>query len=351
MDDLPHFSDWPRSEGSDGPGPVDPGEVRAAPLDVPDLGLMTTTDFAAAPAADFAAVPLKAPKTKRRGMWTAALATTAVVVAGVTVGLVAGSGSGSGSVARSATPSAIVLLSAQTALADRTADLGISMSIHTSTGASISATGSGAVDFTTDAGQMNVTYAGASQMSGEQLSELFVGRSFYLSTPGISTIAPGKFWVSETLAGASSMTPGSSNPASMLQLLGHEGASVRPAGSTAIGGTAVRAYDVEISPASIARRIASAGLPSSVLQEVKTMFGSSGVHVTVYVSDATNLIRRITTSMAMSFGGVDITGAVTEDLTNYGVPVSITAPPASQVISLRQFEAAAVSQGSQSSTA
>jgi hypothetical protein len=53
----------------------------------------------------------------------------------------------------------------------------------------------------------------------------------------------------------------------------------------------------------------------------------------------------------MSFGGVSITGAVTEDLTNYGVPVSITVPPASQVISLRQFEAAAVSEGSQSSTA
>ena len=286
-------------------------------------------------------------------MRMAALATTAVVVAGVTVGLVAGSGSGtgSGSATRSATPSSIVLLTAKTALANRTADLGISMTIHTSTGASISATGSGAVDFTTDAGQMNVSYAGVSQMSGEQLSELFVGRSFYLSMPGISTIAPGKSWVSETLAGATSMTPGSSNPASMLQLLAHEGASVRPAGSTTIGGIAVRAYDVEISPAAISRRIASAGLPSSVVQEVKTMFGSSGVHVDVYVSDGTNLIRRITTSLAMSFGGVSITGAVTEDLTNYGVPVSITVPPASQVISLRQFEAAAVSEGSQSSTA
>jgi hypothetical protein len=225
------------------------------------------------------------------------------------------------------------------------------MTIHTSTGASISATGSGAVDFTTDAGQMNLNYAGASQMSGEQLSELFVGRSFYLSMPGISTIAPGKSWVSETLAGASSMTPGSSNPASILQLLAHEGASVRAAGSTTIGGAAVRAYDVEISPAIISRRLASAGLPSSVLQDVKTMFGSSGVHLELYVSDATNQIRRITTSLAMSVGGVSITGAVNEDLTNYGVPVSITAPPASQVISLRQFEAAAVSQGSQSSTA
>ncbi len=320
-------------------------------MHVPDLGPMTATDFAAAPVTDFVAVPIKAPKAKRRGVRMAALATTAVVVAGVTVGVVAGSGSGSGSATRSSTPSAIVLLSAKTALADRTADLGLSMTIHTSTGASISATGSGTIDFTADAGQMNLNYAGASQMSGEQLSELFVGRSFYLSVPGISTIAPGKSWVSETLAGASSMTPGSSNPASMLQLLAHEGASVRPDGSTTIGGTAVRAYDVEITPAIISRRLASAGLPSSVLQDVKTMFGSSGVHLEVYVSDATKQIRRITTSLAMSVGGISITGAVNEDLTNYGVPVSINAPPTSQVISLRQFEAAAVSQGSQSSTA
>jgi hypothetical protein len=126
---------------------------------------------------------------------------------------------------------------------------------------------------------------------------------------------------------------------------------VIPASSTTIGGTAVHAYDVEISSATLSRRAASAGLPASVAQEVKTMFGSSGVRLTVYVGDATNLIRRITTSLAMSFGGVSITGAATEDFTNYGAPVSVTAPPASQVISLRQFETSAVSEGSQSSTA
>jgi hypothetical protein len=145
MDDLPQLSGRPRSEDRDGlsmgSAPVDHGKARPAPRDVPELVPMAATELAAVPVTDFAAVPIKRRKTSRRGMRTAALATTAVVVAGVTVGAVAGSGSGPGSATRSATPSAIVLLSAKTAVADRTADLGLSMSMHTSTGASIPANG------------------------------------------------------------------------------------------------------------------------------------------------------------------------------------------------------------------
>jgi hypothetical protein len=266
--------------------------------------------------------------------------TIAVVVAlvAVTLGLLAGSGTAS---RPPLTPNGIVLLSARTALADRTAKLGISMALHTSTGATVSAAGSGAVDFTNDACQLDVTYSGAAQVAGMQLHELFVGGSFYLSMPAISTVVPGKSWVSGTTAGTTSITPGSSDPASVLTLLAQEGDSVRPAGSTAIDGVAVRAYDVEITPNAISRRLRTANLPAGVLQQVKGMFGRSGLHLTVYVGQATNLIRRITIAMNLSLDGATVNGTVTEDLTNYGVPVVINAPPASQVISLQQFEVAA----------
>jgi hypothetical protein len=282
-----------------------------------------------------------APKTSRRGLLVGTVATIGVVIA-LVVALVGTTGT-TGTTGSATSPDRVVLLSAQTALADKTADLGLSMTIQGPGGVAITATGSGTVDFAHDAGQLDVAYAGSTQMSGMELKELFIGDSFYLSIPGISQVVPGKTWVSESLAGANSVTPGSSNPAALLQLLAEEGGTVTSAGTTTIDGEGVRAYNVAVSASALAKRLAHAEVPASVAAEAETIFGSAGIHMTVYVTSATNLVRRIAFTMHLTVAGQTVGATVTEDLTDYGVPVSISAPSADQVMTLQQFEAAASS--------
>lgn len=249
-----------------------------------------------------------------------------------------------------ATPSRVVLLSAQTTLADKTADLHLSLSIHVPNSGNITASGSGALDFSSNAAQLAVQYAGLSPLNGAQLREVMVGGSLYVSVPGMSQFAAGKSWVSTPLA-TNSITPGSSNPGSMLQLLASEGNTVTPLGPSSLDGTAVHGYDVVISTADLSRELGRLNLPPSVDEQIQTVFGSVGLRMTVYVGDATNLIRQVGFTMNLTVEGMTVSAVETEDITNYGAPVSISAPPADQVLTLQQFEAAAAAAGSNSGSA
>jgi hypothetical protein len=158
--------------------------------------------------------------------------------------------------------------------------------------------------------------------------------------PGISQLASGKSWVSTPL-GTDSITPGSSNPGSMLQLLASQGNTVIPLGPSTIEGTPVRGYDVVISTSDFSRELSRLNLPVSLDQQMQAVFGSAGLRMTVYVSDANGLIRQVGFTMNLSVDGSTVSAVETENITNYGVPVTINAPPASQVLNLQQFEAAA----------
>ena len=166
------------------------------------------------------------------------------------------------------------------------------MSIHVPNGDSITASGSGTVDFSSNAAQLAVQYAGLPQLNGTQLREVIVGGSLYLSMPGISQLASGKSWVSTPL-GTNSITPGSSNPGSMLQLLASQGNTVTPLGPSTIEGTAVHGYNVVISTADLSRELSRLNLPASLDQQMQAVFGSAGIRMTVYVGDANDLIRQV----------------------------------------------------------
>ncbi len=288
--------------------------------------------------ADFVAPLPRAHRTTHRRSLIGAGATIAVVVAlvcGVALHTTT-------TTAVPVTPSRAVLLSAQTGLADKTADLQLSMSIHVPSSGSITASGSGAVDFSSNAAQLALQYAGLPQLNGTQLREVIVGGSLYISLPDISQLASGKSWVSTPL-GTDSITPGSSNPGSMLQLLASQGNTVTPLGPSTIEGNPVHGYDVVISTADLSRELSRLNLPASLDQQMQAVFGSAGIRMTVYVGDANDLIRQVGFTMNLSVDGSTVSAVETEDITNYGVPVAITAPPASQVLNLQQFEAAAAS--------
>jgi len=283
---------------------------------------------------------------RRRGLLAVALSLAAVIA--LVVGLVGTTGN-PGTPASSATSAtggsgAVVLTSARSTLAAKTADLHLSMVMRVPGAGQVTGTGDGVVDFGTDSGQVTFRYTGLPQESGSQLMEVFVGPTLYLSTPGISQVVPGKSWISEPVSSSSSMTPGSSNPAAMFQLLTKQGDTVTALGPSTIDGEPVHGYHVSINEATIERELADSDLPSSVVQQAESMFGSAGIEMSVFVGDDTHLLRRITFSMHLTIRSISLSADATEDISNYGTAVSITTPPADQVVPLPQFLHAAASQ-------
>ena len=181
----------------------------------------------------------------------------------------------------------MVLTSARSTLAAKTADLHLSLVMQVPGAGQVTGTGDGVVDFGADSGQVTVRYTGLPQEGGSQLMEVFVGPTLYLSTPGISDVVPGKSWISEPVSSSSSMTPGSSNPAAMFQLLTDEGDTVNALGPSTIDGEAVHGYHVSINGATIEQELAHSGLPPSEVQQAESMFGSAGIQMSVFIGDGT----------------------------------------------------------------
>ena len=283
-----------------------------------------------------------ATKKHGRGLLVATLAAVLVVAIGVIVGVAASSGSGS-KAAPAGTPNQVVLTAIDSTVGAKTADMSLSMVLTIPGKGKITASGGGSVDFATNAAQMAIGYGGEPALADQRLTERFVGGSAYLSESELSTILPGKSWIAVPVGG-SSLAPGSSNPASMLQVLQSEGDIVTPLGPSVVNGAPVEGYHVVVTEAELSKRLSQENLPSGLAQAAqaaKGMFGPGGLAMTIYISDANHLLARMVMDLHLSILGLTVSGAVTEDTTDYGVPVSITAPPADQVASFEQFTQAA----------
>jgi hypothetical protein len=61
-----------------------------------------------------------------------------------------------------------------------------------------------------------------------------------------------------------------------------------------------------------------------------------GISYEIYI-DGQNLLRRTTITMHMSVDSISLSMTETLDLTHYGVPFTVTAPPPAQVVTLQQL--------------
>jgi hypothetical protein len=308
----------------------------------PPLQLGPSGDFAAPGPRSGAG---KLPGRKRRRLHLAAPLAVVAVLA-----VIIGVGEASTSPSAKAPLANAVFTSAQTSLGDKTADVHVSVAVQVPSVGPITAAGDGSVDFADNAGQVSIKYAGLPALDGMTLTELFQGGNFYLSMPGITELVPGKSWVSAPMSESGSVTPGTSNPAAMLQLLVDRGAVVTPIGPSMIDGDGVNGYHVVIGAAELQQAVDHEHLPASIRNDVTSMFGHSAVQMSVFISDSTNLIRRTTTSMTLSADGAAVTAVATEDFSNYGVAVTIVPPPASAVVGLQQFEQAAAAGAASNAT-
>jgi hypothetical protein len=210
----------------------------------------------------------------------------------------------------------------------------------------LTGTGSGSIDFARNALQLQMTIGDDGQQA-VPITAIYLGGVVYESVPGLDTIAPGKSWLSIDLSALqqaesqSLSTDGlGSNPAVMLQLLAQQGNTVVALGPSTVDGVPVNGYSVTVKPSRAEQNLKKAHLPTWMQQAVAGL-KVQNVNIKVFV-DKAGLLRSFEMHLTESSGS---SGPVSYDetlgLSDYGTPVTVTAPPADQVESFQQFLQAA----------
>jgi hypothetical protein len=177
------------------------------------------------------------------------------------------------------------------------------------------------------------------------VTERYIAPRAYLklsSTFG-ATLPHGKTWVEVDTTGLPAGARDSSgmfgavtgNPKDLLKSLTAIAVSERKLGTGTVRGVPVTGYQLNIDPAKAESRVSRAQR-ASVGQLFKGL--AKTVPVEVWV-DGQNLLRRVQLSVGLpggATGAMHLPGkpriVVTMDLYDFGVPVNVTAPPASQVV-------------------
>ena len=241
-----------------------------------------------------------------------------------------------------ASPSAAVLDAANASVKQGSADMHLQMTA-TVAGKNVAITGNGTVDTADNSMQMVMSIQGLPTVGGSSISMLLVNGTTYVSYPGISSVLPGKSWISQPSTSSSTAGTQVTNVSDMLRMLSAKGAVVTKVGGGTVGTTPVTEYTVNVTSSMFASQGSALGIPSSESAAVQQILGSDGLQFHVFLT-STNQLRRISMQMSMpSTGSSTATGgqaSIVVDLTNYGAAAPVTAPPASQVATLEQFTAA-----------
>jgi hypothetical protein len=265
-------------------------------------------------------------------VWKRPVLVLALFTAAVAGGAVAGAlGSG-------LSPSQAVVGAVSSAVTASTAHVNFTEDLASSTG-NASVSGSGSIDFVSGNVEESVTEPSEGELV--TINIVYLGGIVYVQVPQLSQIDPGKSWLSINLLAltkdekASGLANLGADPAAALQLLGEQGNTVSPLGSSTIDGQSVQGYAVTYNVSAIEHSIADSSLPSwmqSALKQITLTHESS----TVYVNGSDELVR---IANAVGLSSADVSGTVSGsvDFTDYGAPVSITAPPSDQVVSFSQF--------------
>jgi len=236
--------------------------------------------------------------------------------------------------------SAEVIDAVNSTLGDKTAHVDVTLAIKAA-GADVTGHGSGGMDFTTNALQLQLTIG----VDGQQvpITADYLGGVIYENIPGLGQLTPGKSWISidlSSLSSAAAKDPTTSsignNPAVMLHMLAQQGNKVVPLGPSTVDGVAVNGYSVTVNPATIAQQLKKANLPSWIEKAaVGLKVQNYSVKVFVDSSDTLRSLEVQTTATKAQTGPVSVDETL--GFSDYGTPVTVTTPPADQVESFQQF--------------
>ena len=210
--------------------------------------------------------------------------------------------------------------------------------------------GNGQVDFDTNVMALNL---GASFANGSMTeTELLVGGNLYLevTTDGhnLAAVTGGRHWIEIPFAqlGSQSVTNGSAGTS--LSLLRQQGASVTSLGTSAIDGQTCSGYAVTPTRqgmlAGAEAEWAKMGLSEAETNAARQALQSAPVpRITAWFDSQRKLACEVTVNLQI--GNPSAAGAEGAQLvmtfTHYGVPVTVSAPAASDTVALQQLMNAA----------
>jgi hypothetical protein len=239
---------------------------------------------------------------------------------------------------------------------DQTARIAATISTQTE-GMTVSYTETGLFDFARSRGTLTM-------QSPVRMTEIFLPPTMYIKVPAALSgsgsdgngLPKGKSWValSDAASGDSSDSAlfgpfdGGGDPAGLLESLTAASTSVTKLGPSVIRGVPVTGFALKIDPAKAGAKIPAAD--RAAVEAFLKSFGAAQIPVDVWV-DSQNLVRREKLSLAVSTesgasAGTTIT--MTTDFYDFGVPVRVSAPPASQVAQESQFITSGSASGSSS---
>ena len=270
----------------------------------------------------------------------------------MTLGCAAVLAAGCGTQAAGGPPHADTLTAAVTRTGAQTARVAITTTTQMQS-MSVSFTETGVFDFAHSRGMLSMQ-----QPVG--LTELFVPPKTYVKLSDMAGMAlpKGKSWLAVNdgmLGGVPAPVPGAfggdSDPANLLASLTAIAGSEKKTGTTVIRGVPVTQYQVNIDPAKAVTRLP--GWERAGFQQFVKALGSGAIPVDVWV-DSQNLVRRVQLSLHVpDVAGMPSAPAATgnpqlvqsADFYDFGVPVRVAAPPASEVASAPQLSMKGVSAG------
>jgi hypothetical protein len=228
------------------------------------------------------------------------------------------------------------LTAAVTRTAGQTAKISMTMTTQMQS-MSVSYTATGEYDFVHSRGMI-------SMQNPTSMTEIFIAPTAYIRLPsGSGTMPGGKSWIalgtgtSEGLGGSLLGPLGGTDPADLLASLTAVSASVTSLGPATIRGVKVTGFRVDIDPAKAAARVPSR--ERAGFRQFTSSLGAGPIPVEVWV-DSQNLVRRVKLSLHLPDGeGAPAKTQMAEvtDFYDFGVPVRVSAPPASQTASMSQL--------------
>ena len=158
----------------------------------------------------------------------------------------------------------------------------------------------------------------------------------------VSQVLPKKTWYEEKIGAnaAASLTSGTPNILTQLQVLTQSGNSVTPLRTKSIDGVTAPGFQVVFSPTAMAnaakRMVGSSASARRVVAAVLHTFESNPPIFSFWLDSKHRLLRE-DASLKVTTGGAMASIAFVMDFTHYGVPSAMTIPPTSEVASYRTY--------------
>jgi hypothetical protein len=179
--------------------------------------------------------------------------------------------------------------------------------------------------------------------SGERIGEVVVsdGSKIYVHLDGgiIAKVVAGKSWVSlptgQSVATSVTGGGGASNDAAIVRVLSAPGNDVSDLGPSRVNGRDVRLYSVHLTRSQINRDIAQEHLPQFERQAI-ALVHIPAITYTLAINGV-NQLTQMKATLHLHADGQQVTEDLTEGYSRYGTKVTVTAPPAREVIPFQTY--------------